>query len=48
MNTASLYYCDTTSERVKIMTVFTSGLCLVRNKSKFQYQVLIEELKKVY
>jgi len=48
MKTTSLYYCDTTSERVKIVSVFTSGLCVVRNKSKFQYQVLIGELKKVY
>lgn len=48
MGTTSLYYCDTTSERVKIITVFTSGLCLVRNKSKFQYQVLINELIKIY
>lgn len=48
MNTTSLYYCDTTNERVKIVSVFTCGLCLVRNKDKFQYQVLIGELKKVY
>jgi hypothetical protein len=48
MTTTSLYYCDTTNERVKIITVFTCGLVLVRNKAKFQYQVLIQELKKVY
>lgn len=48
MNSTSLYYCDTTSERVKIVKVFTSGLVIVRNSAKFQYQVLINELIKIY
>ena len=48
MEATSLYYCDTTNERVKIISVFTCGLVLVRNKAKYQYQVLISELKKVY
>ena len=47
MNATSLYYCDTTRQRVKIVSVFTCGLILVRNKYKYQYQVLISELKKV-
>jgi hypothetical protein len=48
MESTSLYYCDTTNERVKIILVFTCGLVLVKNKAKHQYQVLIRELKKVY
>ena len=50
MNTISknIYYCNTTSERVKIYKVFSSGLCMVRNKQNFTYMVLIGELKKIY
>ena len=50
MNTISknLYYCETTNERVIIYKVFSSGLCMVKNKSKFNYMVLINELKKIY
>lgn len=47
MNKESVYYCDTASERVKIVKVFTSGLAVVRNKVNFEYQVLINELTKI-
>jgi hypothetical protein len=50
MNTIgkNIYYCDTTNERVKIYKVFSSGLCMVKNKQNFCYMVLIGELKKIY
>lgn len=43
-----LYYCETTGERVIIQKVFSNGLVNVTNKAKFNYQILIGELKKIY
>ncbi len=44
----NLYFNEETNERVKISLVYSSGLCIIRNKDSFYYTARIENLKRIY